>query len=146
MSPGWHQAIIWTNAGILLIRPLGTNFSEILIEIYSFSFKEMDSKMLSGKCRPFCLSLYVIINLRTILPKYYAHGLYFGVVVVSWYCSLFTISFRVTSLALGLSYDFPVSMNQPWGIRLIGSEEFIRIDNIAPKHNKTMCMYLWETL
>ena len=33
LSPVQRQAIIWTNAGILLIRPLGTNFSEILIEI-----------------------------------------------------------------------------------------------------------------
>ena len=30
LSPGWRQAIIWTNAGILLIGPLGTNLSEIL--------------------------------------------------------------------------------------------------------------------
>ena len=30
LSPGRRQAIIWTNTGILLIRPLGTNFSEIL--------------------------------------------------------------------------------------------------------------------
>ena len=29
LSPGQHQAIISTNAGILLIGPLGTNFSEI---------------------------------------------------------------------------------------------------------------------
>ena len=29
LSPGWRQAIIWTNAGILVIGPLGTNFSEI---------------------------------------------------------------------------------------------------------------------
>ena len=29
LSPGRRQAIIWTNAGILLIGPLGTNFSEI---------------------------------------------------------------------------------------------------------------------
>ena len=27
LSPSRRQAIIWTNAGILLIRPLGTNFS-----------------------------------------------------------------------------------------------------------------------
>ena len=27
LSPGRHQAIIWTTAGILLIGPLGTNFS-----------------------------------------------------------------------------------------------------------------------
>ena len=33
LSPGRRQALIWTNAGILLIGPLGTNFSEILIEI-----------------------------------------------------------------------------------------------------------------
>ena len=33
LSPGRRQAIIWTNAGILLIGPLGTNFSEILIKI-----------------------------------------------------------------------------------------------------------------
>ena len=38
-SPGWRQAIIWTNAGILLIEPLGTNFSELLIEIHIFSFR-----------------------------------------------------------------------------------------------------------
>ena len=39
LSPGRRQAIIWTNAGILLIRTLGTNFSEILTEIRAFSFK-----------------------------------------------------------------------------------------------------------
>ena len=39
LSPGGRQAIIWTNAGILLIEPLGTNFSEILIAINIFSFK-----------------------------------------------------------------------------------------------------------
>ena len=36
LLPGQHQAIISTSAGILLIGPLGTNFSEILIEIYVF--------------------------------------------------------------------------------------------------------------
>ena len=46
---------IWTNAGILLIRPLGTNFSEILIKIHTFSFKKMHLKMSSAKWRPFCL-------------------------------------------------------------------------------------------
>ena len=35
------QAIIWTNVWILLIGPLGTNFSEIIIEIYTFLFKKM---------------------------------------------------------------------------------------------------------
>ena len=31
LSPNGRQAIIWTNAGLLLIGPLGTNLSEILI-------------------------------------------------------------------------------------------------------------------
>ena len=52
-SPGWRQAIIWTNAGILLIGPLGTNFSEILIGIQTFSFKKMHFKMSSAKWRSF---------------------------------------------------------------------------------------------
>ena len=40
LSPVWCQAIIWTNARILLIWPLGTNFSEILTEIITVSFKK----------------------------------------------------------------------------------------------------------
>ena len=36
LAPGRRQAIIWTNTGILLIGPLGTNFIEILIEILTF--------------------------------------------------------------------------------------------------------------
>ena len=57
LSPGRRQAIIWTNAGILLIGPLRTNFSEILIEIHAFSFTIIHLKMLSAKWRPFCLGL-----------------------------------------------------------------------------------------
>ena len=55
LAPSRRQAIIWTNAGILLIEPLGTNFSEILILIQIFSFKKMRLKMSSAKWRPFCL-------------------------------------------------------------------------------------------
>ena len=61
LSPGRRQAIIWTIAGILLIGPLGTNFSEILIEILIFSFKKMRLKVSSAKMRPFCLGLNVLI-------------------------------------------------------------------------------------
>ena len=41
LLPGRHQAIIWTNAGVLLIRTLGTNFIEILDKIHLFSFKKI---------------------------------------------------------------------------------------------------------
>ena len=52
LSPGRHRAIIWTNDGMLLIGPQGTNFREISIEIHTFSFKKIHLKMSSGKCRP----------------------------------------------------------------------------------------------
>ena len=60
LSPGRRQAIILTNAGILLIGPLGTNLSEILSEIETFSFMKMPLKMLSGKWWPSCLGLNVL--------------------------------------------------------------------------------------
>ena len=63
LSPGRRQAIIWTNAGILLIEALGTNFSEILIGIHIFSFKKMRLKMSSAKWRPFCLGLNVLMEI-----------------------------------------------------------------------------------
>ena len=61
LSPGRRQANIWTNAGILWIEPLGTNFTEISIKIYKFSFKKIHLKMLSGKWLPFCFSLNVLV-------------------------------------------------------------------------------------
>ena len=60
LSPGQRQAIIWTNAGLLLIGPLGTNFSEILIKILAFSLKKMRLKVSSAKWRPCCLGLNML--------------------------------------------------------------------------------------
>ena len=60
LSPGRRQAIIWTNAGILLIGPLGTNFSEIVIDIQVFSLKKMRLKMSSAKCCPFRLGINML--------------------------------------------------------------------------------------
>ena len=68
LSPGRRQAIIWTNSGILLIRPLGTNFIEILIGIQTFSFK----KISSAKWRSFCLGLNV---LKQDLSSWFSCGL-----------------------------------------------------------------------
>ena len=52
LSPGRQQAIIWTNAGILLFGPLGTNFSEILVGIQTFSFRKMHLEMTFISSRP----------------------------------------------------------------------------------------------
>ena len=67
LSPGQHQAIIRTNAGILLIGALETNVREILIETDTFSFMKIHLKM-SGKWRPFCLGLHVLILLALATP------------------------------------------------------------------------------
>ena len=60
LSPSRRQAIIWTNAGILLIWPLWTNFSEILIGIQAFSSQKMHLEMSSAKWRPSCLGLSML--------------------------------------------------------------------------------------
>ena len=65
LSPERRQAIIWTNARILLIGPLGTNFREILIKIITFSFKKMCLKVSSAKWCPFCLGLNVLIKISS---------------------------------------------------------------------------------
>ena len=62
LSPGRRQAIVWTNAEISLIGSLGTNCSEMLTAIHTFSFKKMHLKLSSGKWRPFCLGLIVLIR------------------------------------------------------------------------------------
>ena len=62
LSPEWHQPIIWTNAGILWIGPLGTNVNGILIGIQKFSFKKMHLKLSSAKLRQFCLVLNMLIT------------------------------------------------------------------------------------
>ena len=68
VSPGRRQAIIWTNAAILLNGPLGTNFSEILIGVQTFPLKKMHLKMLSTKWHPLCLGLNVLTHWGIVTP------------------------------------------------------------------------------
>ena len=84
LSPGRRQAIIWTNAGILLIRTLGTNFSEILGAIHTISFKKMHLKMSSAKWRLFRLGLNVLITHRVSPVKRLARQVQFKA-VTRWY-------------------------------------------------------------
>ena len=62
LSPGRRQAIIWTNAGILLIWPLGTKFNEILIEnsyifIHQNVFEKVVCEMAAVLIRPSCVKM-----------------------------------------------------------------------------------------
>ena len=70
LSPGRRQAIIWNNAGLLLIEPLGTNVSEISIGIQTFSFKKMHLNMSSAKWHPFCLGLNALMALFRTFCQY----------------------------------------------------------------------------
>ena len=70
LSPGRRQAIIWINDGILLIRPIGTNFSEILMGNQTFSFMKMHLKMSSARWRPFYLGLSVLIGVLYLCPVF----------------------------------------------------------------------------
>ena len=60
LSPDQRQAIIWTNVGMLLIGPPGTNVSEHLMKSYTFPFKKMHLKMSSGEWWSNCPSLNVL--------------------------------------------------------------------------------------
>ena len=62
LSPGRHQAIIWSNAGILLIGPTGTNTGEFSIGTQTFSFTKMPLKMSSLEWRSLYLGLNVLIG------------------------------------------------------------------------------------
>ena len=74
LSPARRQAIIWTNAEILLMGLPGTNFNEILIEIHKFSFEKIHLKM-SGKWRPPWLGLNVL-TLHSLNWKKWTGNLY----------------------------------------------------------------------
>ena len=81
LSPGRRQAIIWTNAGILLIGPWGTNFSEISIGIQAFSLKKMHLRMSSEKMAsilswPQCVNVglsivHILISLKLYKINYF---------------------------------------------------------------------------
>ena len=93
LSPGRRQAIIWTNAGLLLIGPWETNFKEILIDIHTFSLKKIHLKMSSGKWRPFCLGLNVLIIVITSANTFPTNWRSLSI-NVRFTCALNTIVFR----------------------------------------------------
>ena len=71
LSPDRRQTIIWTNDGMILsIRNLGTNLSEILSKIHTFSFTKMHLQMSSAAISswPQCLKSYVV-QLCITLPQ-----------------------------------------------------------------------------
>ena len=102
LSTGRRQTIIWPNSGILLIRPLWSNCSEILIEIDKFPFTKMHLNMPSAKWWPFGLGLNMLrqdigsaytsvhlIKIRTC----WCFSSYFGMFPIYSNCILFELNY-----------------------------------------------------
>ena len=49
LLPDQCQDIIWSKDELLLIAPLGIDYSEILIRVHTFSYKKMSLKTFSVK-------------------------------------------------------------------------------------------------
>ena len=61
LSPGRRQAIIWTNAGRLWIRTVGTNLSEIhTFSLKKNAFENVVWEMAAILSRPQCVNIYTI--------------------------------------------------------------------------------------
>ena len=101
-SPGRRQAIIWTNAGLMLIGPLGINFCEILIEVHTFSFMKMHLKMSSAKwgsisSRPQCVNIRITARCQCVAD--YCHKRAWNVLVANLQQS---------------PYNFVIITRKPW--------------------------------
>ena len=72
---GRRQAIIWTNAGIFVIEPTEKNFNGILIEIITFSFKNMHLKLSSVKWQPFFQGFNALVNITLRLLHQLDYGI-----------------------------------------------------------------------
>ena len=137
LSPCRRQAIIRTNDGILLIRTLGTNFSEILSEIHSVSFRKMHLKMSSAKWRLFCLGLNEL-RLQRIIAVYVLrwtsvhsgwYGGLLGLYLLNGKTSYRDISWRLEAAKLGVIMIVPfwnltgisavLLPRCPWNLRAI---------------------------
>ena len=70
LSPRRRQAIIWTNATILSVRPLGTYVSEILFKIQNFPWRKCTCKCRLQIGGHFCLGLNVLRDAILLLTHY----------------------------------------------------------------------------
>ena len=119
LSPGRCQAIIWTNAGILLIGPLGTHFSEMLSEIHAFSFKKMYLKMSSGQWCPFCLGpneLMACHNNYARILRYVEFSLYESLLIIAYRAILLADNNKQIKFEKYLNVSKPLDSLLQWGL------------------------------
>ena len=112
LSPDGCQAIIWTNARLLLIGPLGTNFSEFLIKILTFSFKKMRLKVSSAKRRQFCLGLNVLTKYT--VPHNRNMCVMISQLTQTWLCEQQLVRFSTKELQNLLAFCEVKSKGEHW--------------------------------
>ena len=110
LSPGRCQAIIWTSAGILLIRTIGTNFGEILGKIHLFSFSEMHLKMSSAKCRLFGLGLNELRDMHE------------GSLKIDIFCM--EVPIRIARPVHHMTKRYHISYHEWWSQSILGWKKF----------------------
>ena len=142
LSPGRRQAIIWTNDGILLIEPLGTNFGELPIEILLFSFKKMRLKVSSAKWRLFPLGLNVLkIGLQNIFPSHCCHLDDNDTFLTEWVSTFRVLNKRNIQLSVVITRSnttcFCIGYDNDWGKICIRGNVHIT-DPIARPHGRAM--------
>ena len=149
LSPGRCQAIIWTNAGTLLIRTLGTDSNEILSEIHAFLFKKMRMKMASAKWRPFRLRINVLeVHIITqqnisnfaaltccVLATPY-DTLEFGHHWFSWWSVVYSVLSQYISAAMLTNHQLDLPWHIGIGIKIQRETEFKSLKTILYSTNR----------
>ena len=131
LSPYWHQAIIWTKGGIVLIGPLGTNFSDILIKIYMFSFKKMHfiqyvvRKLAAIFPQPQCVNMN---NSCSYLPVMIAVMEMGRPLLIIWLCTYPKGKFEIPILNQLISRQYPWLINGSflYSVRPLLNDIFLR--------------------
>ena len=154
-----NKVIIHTNDDNLWTEPLGTNFSELWIEMQNCYSRKMHMKVLFADYQSLFVDPQSAVYTyhiapwykeaglceATVYPKKYAHGFCFAVLCSGYTLTDFPISIRLTSLALWQSSDCPSAskatlMNMDKYFMWIHYER-LHNHNKA-KHNKTVCIFL----
>ena len=120
LPPGQRQAIIWTNAGILLIWPLGINFNEInfnrnqYIFIQENAFENVVCCVASISSWPQCVKDHIVSFMRLSLPHNCQPGGISSVTLLpnEW----ITVKNNITLLQCGpdATHQFPPKLTH-WG-------------------------------
>ena len=137
------QAIMWTNAWILLIGPLEKYFNEISIRLQQFLFIKMSLKVSSAKCLPFCVSLNVSRNHHPWLKAFAINFLvkYNNPAAVVVVCT--KICGIITGLILGLCPANWETLLQSKAVSHWLGANLLSYDSQVQNYSKMICYQIW---